>query len=192
MGFLNKLGIGSKTTTRNALSGQQLSDLNSAINLRGAAQADNFQKQQDALALLLEGYDPTSYEQAIRDNSIAQANQAQNKLLGAASKLAGSAFNTAAQGAAQRSTADAVAAINANAEDKIAQYKQNYLTNLLTQYGNQTAEYQNLLEQLLGQRTTEKKGSVLGKLIGGTAGAFLGGPAGSVAGMQLGDVLDNS
>lgn len=192
MGFLNKLGIGSKTMTRNALSGQQLSDLNSAINLRGAAQADNFQKQQDALALLLEGYDPTSYEQAIRDNSIAQANQAQNKLLGAASKLAGSAFNTAAQGAAQRSTADAVAAINANAEDKIAQYKQNYLTNLLTQYGNQTAEYQNLLEQLLGQRTTEKKGSVLGKLIGGTAGAFLGGPAGSVAGMQFGDVLDNS
>ena len=192
MGFLNKLGIGSKTTTRNALSGQQLSDLNSAINLRGAAQADNFKKQQEALAMLLEGYDPTSYETAVRDNSIAQANQAQNKLLGAASKLAGSAFNTAAQGAAQRSTADAVASINANAEDKIAKYKQDYLTNLLTQYGNQTTEYQNLLEQLLGQRTTEKRGSILGKLIGGTAGAFLGGPAGSVAGMQLGDVLDNS
>ena len=173
MGFLKKLGIGSKTVTNNALSGQQLGDLNAAINMRGASMAENFRKQQDALKMLLEGYDPTGYEQAIRDNSTAQANQAQNKLLSAAAGTAGSAFNTAAQGAAQRSTADAVAAINANAENNISNYKQNYLTNLLTQYGNQTAEYQNLLEQLLGQRTTEKKGSILGKLIGSTAGAFL-------------------
>lgn len=192
MGFLKKLGIGSKTVTNNALSGQQLGDLNSAINARGAAQADNFQKQQDALAMLLEGYDPVGYAQAIRDNSIAQANQAQNKLLGAASSMAGSAFNTAAQGAAQRSTADAVAAINANAENNISNYKQNYLTNLLTQYGNQTAEYQNLLEQLLGQRTTEKKGSVLGKLIGLGAGLTFGGPQGGALGLQAGDMLDNA
>lgn len=191
MGFLKKLGIGAKTVEHNALSGQQLNDLNSAINVRGAAQADNFQRQQDALGMLLEGYDPTSYAQAIRDNSIMQANQAQNKLLSAAAGTAGSAFNTAAQGAAQRSTADAVTAINANAENNIAKYKQDYLTNLLTQYGNQTSEYQNLLEQLLGQRTVEKKGSVLGKIIGGGLGAF-GGPAGMVAGMQFGDILDQS
>lgn len=191
MGFLNKLGIGSKTVTRDALSGTQLSDLNNAINMRGAAQAENVANQQNVLKQLLEGYDPTGYTEAIRENSIAQANQAQNKLLGAASSKAGSAFNTAAQGAAQRSTADAVAAINANAEDKIASYTQNYLTNLLTQYGNQTSEYQNLLEQLLGQRTTENKGSILGKLIGGTAGAFLGGPQGAAAGMQMGDLFDN-
>lgn len=192
MGFLNKLGIGSKTVTNNALSGQQLNNLNSAINVRGAAQTDNFQKQQDILAMLLEGYDPTGYEQAIRDNSIVQANQAQNKLLSAAAGTAGSAFNTAAQGAAQRSTADAVAAINANAENNISNYKQNYLTNLLTQYGNQTAEYQSLLEQLLGQRTTEKKGSVLGKLIGMGAGLALGGPQGGALGLQAGDILDNA
>lgn len=192
MGFLNKLGLGSKTVTNNALSGQQLSDLNNAINVRGAAQADNFQKQQDALAMLLEGYDPTGYARAIRENSIAQANQAQNKLLSAAAGTAGSAFNTAAQGAAQRSTADAVAAINANAENNISSYKQNYLTNLLTQYGNQTAEYQDLLEQLLGQRTTEKKGSVLGKLIGLGTGLAVGGPQGGAIGLQAGDMLDNA
>lgn len=192
MGFLKKLGIGSKTVTHNALSGSQLADLNAGINARGKYLTENAENQQDVLRQLLEGYDPTGYSEAIRENSIAQANQAQNKLLSAASGKAGSAFNTAAQGAAQRSTADAVAAINANAENNIANYKQNYLTNLLTQYGNQVSEYQNLIESLLGQRTTEKKSSIMGKLIGGTAGALIGGPTGGALGMQMGDMFDNS
>lgn len=182
------------------LLGSQAGGLRKAADLyAGNAQA-NFNREQDALQKLLEAYQPEAYASAVRENAIEKANQAQKQLLGAASTKAGSAFNTAAQNAAQQATASAVSSINANAENQIADYNTTQLTNLLNQYSNQTDSYQNLLEQLLGQtQVTQKKkknwGTALGSLAGGALGwaagarlkgAEAGGPKGAAAGSQIG------
>ena len=174
------------------LLGPQAGGLRKAADLyAGNAQA-NFEREQDALQQLLEAYQPEAYATAVRENAIEKANQAQKQLLGAAATKAGSAFNTAAQSAAQQATASAVADINAKAENQIANYNTTQLTNLLNQYGNQTATYENLLEQLLGQtQVVQKKkknwGSALGSLAGGAVGLLAGGgPEGAGAGMKMG------
>lgn len=176
------------------LLGSQASGLRSAANLYAGGAAENYAREQDALQKLLDAYQPEAYASAVRENATQKANQAQQQLLSAASSKAGSAFNTAAQSAAQQATASAVADINAQAENQIANYNTTQLTNLLNQYGNQTATYQNLLEQLLGQtQVTQKKkknwGSALGSIAGGTIGFFAGGPSMASAGMQMGGTV---
>lgn len=174
------------------LLGPQANGLRSAADLYAGNAQTNFEREQDALQKLLEAYQPEAYATAVRENAIEKANQAQKQLLGAAATKAGSAFNTAAQNAAQQSTASAVADINAKAENQIANYNTTQLTNLLNQYGNQTSTYENLLEQLLGQtQVVQKKkknwGSALGSLAGGTIGLLAGGgPEGAGAGMKMG------
>lgn len=174
------------------LLGPQANGLRSAADLYAGNAQTNFEREQDALQQLLEAYQPEAYATAVRENAIEKANQAQKQLLGAAATKAGSAFNTAAQNAAQQSTASAVADINAKAENQIANYNTTQLTNLLNQYGNQTSTYENLLEQLLGQtQVVQKKkknwGSALGSLAGGTIGLLAGGgPEGAGAGMKMG------
>ena len=174
------------------LLGSQANGLRSAADLYAGNAQTNFEREQDALQKLLEAYQPEAYATAVRENAIEKANQAQKQLLGAAATKAGSAFNTAAQNAAQQATASAVADINAKAENQIANYNTTQLTNLLNQYGNQTATYDNLLEQLLGQtQVVQKKkknwGSALGSLAGGAVGLLAGGgPEGAGAGMKMG------
>lgn len=174
------------------LLGPQANGLRSAADLYAGNAQTNFEREQDALQKLLEAYQPEAYATAVRENAIEKANQAQKQLLGAAATKAGSAFNTAAQNAAQQSTASAVADINAKAENQIANYNTTQLTNLLNQYGNQTSTYENLLEQLLGQtQVVQKKkknwGSALGSLAGGAIGLLAGGgPEGAGAGMKMG------
>lgn len=174
------------------LLGSQAGGLRKAADLYAGNAQTNFEREQDALQQLLEAYQPEAYATAVRENAIEKANQAQKQLLGAAATKAGSAFNTAAQSAAQQATASAVADINAKAENQIANYNTTQLTNLLNQYGNQTATYENLLEQLLGQtQVVQKKkknwGSALGSLAGGAVGLLSGGgPEGAGAGMKMG------
>lgn len=174
------------------LLGSQANGLRGAADLYAGNAATNFEREQDALQKLLEAYQPEAYATAVRENAIEKANQAQKQLLGAAATKAGSAFNTAAQSAAQQATASAVADINAKAENQIANYNTTQLTNLLNQYGNQTATYENLLEQLLGQTQVMQKkkknwGSALGSLAGGAVGLLAGGgPEGAGAGMKMG------
>ena len=174
------------------LLGSQANGLRGAADLYAGNAQTNFEREQDALQKLLDAYQPESYATAVRENAIEKANQAQKQLLGAAATKAGSAFNTAAQNAAQQATASAVADINAKAENQIANYNTTQLTNLLNQYGNQTATYENLLEQLLGQTQVMQKkkknwGSALGSLAGGAVGLLAGGgPQGAGAGMKMG------
>ena len=174
------------------LLGSQANGLRGAADLYAGNAATNFEREQDALQKLLEAYQPEAYATAVRENAIEKTNQAQKQLLGEAATKAGSAFNTAAQNAAQQATASAVADINAKAENQIANYNTTQLTNLLNQYGNQTATYENLLEQLLGQTQVMQKkkrnwGSALGSLAGGAVGLLAGGgPEGAGAGMKMG------
>lgn len=173
------------------LLGAQRGGLESLIDKYVGGNEAVYTGQMHALNQLAAAYDPEGYEKAVRDNAIQQANEAQQQMLTQAATKAGSAFNTAAQSAAQKSTASAVADINAQAENQIANYKQASLSNLLNQYGNYTSSYQNLLEQLLGGTSVEKKektnwGQIAGTVVGGIGGAIIGGPAGAAVGASIG------
>lgn len=145
------MGIMHSAKRYNVLDFTQAKGLIDSINAYQSGVKDAAYNSQQTLQNLLETYKPEEFAQNIRENSINKANEAQQQLMSQAVRKAGSAFNTAAQSAAQRSTASAVGDINAKAEQQIADYNRITLNNILDQYGNYTASYQNLLEQLIGQ-----------------------------------------
>ena len=182
MGFLSS----SKTKTQDTLDPESKAGLQSTIAQRAGYMGENTANQQNTLNALLERYTSGELDKILQERVAEQSAEAQNKMLGQAATKAGSAFNTAAQAAAQKATASALSEININAE----QARQQYLSNLLDQYGNQTADYMNLLNTLSGQKAiTEKSNQGWGGLAltagGAIIGGMLAGPAGAAAGAGL-------
>jgi hypothetical protein len=182
-------GFSSKTTTeiRDLLDPQSLSGLKSTISQRAGYMGENTANQQNTLNALLDRYESGELDKILQERVAQQSSEAQNRMLSQATTKAGSAFNTAAQAAAQKSTASALSEINVNAE----QARQQYLTNLLDQYGNQTADYMNLLNTLSGQKSITQKtekgwGGAALAAAGGIAGALVGGPLGAMVGTSIG------
>lgn len=185
-GFLSK----SKTEVKDILDPQSLAGLTSAISEKNRYTGANMANEQNTLQALLDRYESGELDSILQERVAQQSAEAQNRMLGQAATKAGSAFNTAAQSAAQKATASALSEINVNAE----QARQQYLTNLLDQYGNQTADYMNLLNTLSGQKmVTEKNekgwGGLALTVAGGLAGAALGGPAGAAQGASIGSSI---
>lgn len=187
MGFSSK----TKTQVMDLLDPQSLAGLTSAIQNKSQHTGANMANEQNTLQALLNRYESGELDSILQERVAQQSAEAQNKMLGQAATKAGSAFNTAAQSAAQKATASALSEINVNAE----QARQQYLTNLLDQYGNQTADYMNLLNTLSGskavtQKTKEGWGgpalTAAGTIAGGIAGGMVGGPMGAAAGASLG------
>ena len=182
-GFLSK----SKTEVRDTLDPTSKAGLEQAIGQKAGYQSGNYAAEQNTLQALLDRYESGELDRILQERVAEQSAEAQNKMLGQAVTKAGSAFNTAAQSAAQRATASALSEINVNAE----QQRQQYLSNLLDQYGNQTADYMNLLNTLSGQKQTIQKtekgwGGLALTAAGGIAGAIVGGPMGAMAGANVG------
>ena len=193
MGFLSK----SKTKTQDTLDPQSLAGLTSAISEKNRYTSANMANEQNALQALLDRYESGELDRVLQERVAEQSAEAQNKMLGQAATKAGSAFNTAAQAAAQKATASALSEINVNAE----QARQQYLTNLLDQYGNQTADYMNLLNTLSGSKMVTEKNkqgwgglalTAAGGITGGILGAMAGGPVGAKAGASLGTSVGSS
>lgn len=185
-GFLSK----SKTEVKDTLDPQSLAGLTSTISQRAGYMGENTANQQNTLNALLDRYESGELDSILQERVAQQSAEAQNKMLGQAATKAGSAFNTAAQSAAQKATASALSEINVNAE----QARQQYLTNLLDQYGNQTADYMNLLNTLSGSKMVTQKnekgwGGLALTVAGGLAGAAIGGPAGAVQGANIGSSI---
>jgi len=183
MGFLSK----TKTEVQNTLDPASLAGLTKAIKQKQSYQGANYADEQNTLKALLDRYESGELDRILQERVAEQSAEAQNKMLSQAATKAGSAFNTAAQSAAQKATASALSEINVNAE----QARQQYLTNLLDQYGNQTADYMNLLNTLSGSKMVTEKtkkgwGGAALTAAGGIAGALIGGPAGAIAGASLG------
>lgn len=181
-GFLSK----GKTKTQDTLDPASRAGLEQAVSQKQGYQSGNYAAEQNALQALLDRYESGELDRVLQERVAEQSAEAQNRMLGQAATKAGSAFNTAAQSAAQRATASALSEINANAE----QQRQQYLTSLLDQYGNQTADYMNLLNTLSGQKQTiQKNEKGWGGLALTAAGAALGGPAGAMAAGAVGSQL---
>lgn len=185
-GFFSK----SKTETKDTLDPESRAGLQSTIAQRAGYMGENTANQQNTLNALLERYTSGELDKILQERVAEQSAEAQNKMLGQAATKAGSAFNTAAQAAAQKATASALSEINVNAE----QARQQYLSNLLDQYGNQTADYMNLLNTLSGQKmVTEKNEKGWGGLAltaaGGIAGGIVGGPMGAMQGANAGAAI---
>ena len=183
------MGFSSKTTTqvKDTLDPQSLAGLTSAISDKSRYTGANMANEQNTLNALLERYESGELDSILQERVAQQSAEAQNKMLGQATTKAGSAFNTAAQAAAQKSTASALSEINVNAE--LA--RQQYLTNLLDQYGNQTADYMNLLNTLSGQTMVTQKtekgwGGAALTAAGGLAGGIAGGPEGAMTKTNIG------
>ena len=148
---LNIFGGGKSTSYQaDTLDPESLGGLKNAVKGRSDYQGSNLQEQQQILSDMLDRYGSGELDKVLQERVAQQSAEAQNRMLGQAATKAGSAFNTAAQAAAQKATASALSEINVNAE----QARQQYLTNLLDQYGNQTADYMNLLNTLSGQKQT--------------------------------------
>ena len=193
MGFLSK----SKTEVKDTLDPQSLAGLSSAISEKNRYTGANMANEQNTLQALLDRYESGELDRILQERVAEQSAEAQNKMLGQAATKAGSAFNTAAQAAAQKATASALSEINVNAE----QARQQYLTNLLDQYGNQTADYMNLLNTLIGSKMVTEKNkqgwgglalTAAGGITGGILGAMAGGPAGAMQGASLGASVGSS
>lgn len=183
MGFFSE----TKTQVKDTLDPQNLAGLTSAIREKNRYTGANMANEQNTLQALLDRYESGELDSILQERVAQQSAEAQNKMLGQAATKAGSAFNTAAQAAAQKSTASALSEINVNAE----QARQQYLTNLLDQYGNQTADYMNLLNTLSGSKMVTEKtkkgwGGAALTAAGGIAGAMVGGPMGAMMGANLG------
>lgn len=183
------MGFSSKTTTqvRDLLDPQSMSELTGAVHEKGRYTGANFANEQNTLQELLNRYESGELDSILQERVAQQSAEAQNRMLGQAATKAGSAFNTAAQSAAQKATASALSEINVNAE----QARQQYLTNLLDQYGNQTADYMNLLNTLSGSKIVTEKtkkgwGGAALTAAGGIAGALVGGPMGAMVGASIG------
>lgn len=183
------MGFSSKTTTqvKDTLDPQSLAGLTSAIQNKSRYTGGNMANEQNTLQALLDRYESGELDKVLQERVAQQSAEAQNKMLGQAATKAGSAFNTAAQSAAQKATASALSEINVNAE----QARQQYLTNLLDQYGNQTADYMNLLNTLSGSKMVTEKtkkgwGGAALTAAGGIAGALVGGPMGAMVGASIG------
>ena len=177
----------SKTEVKDTLDPASKAGLESTIAQRAGYMGENTANQQNTLNALLERYESGELDSILQERVAQQSAEAQNKMLGQATTKAGSAFNTAAQAAAQKATASALSEINVNAE--LA--RQQYLTNLLDQYGNQTADYMNLLNTLSGskmvtQKTEKGWGGLALTAAGAAAGGMMGGPAGAKMGADLG------
>ena len=190
------MGFSSKTTTqvKDTLDPQSLAGLTSAIREKNRYTGANMANEQNTLQALLDRYESGELDSILQERVAQQSAEAQNKMLGQAATKAGSAFNTAAQSAAQKATASALSEINVNAE----QARQQYLTNLLDQYGNQTADYMNLLNTLSGSKMVTEKtkkgwggaaltaaGAIAGGMVGGPMGAMMGASLGGAAGSQI-------
>lgn len=178
MGFSSK----TKTIVRDLLDPQSLAGLTSALQEKNRYTGANMANEQNTLQSLLDRYESGELDSILQERVAQQSTEAQNKMLGQAATKAGSAFNTAAQAAAQKSTASALSEINVNAE----QARQQYLTNLLDQYGNQTADYMNLLNTLSGSKmVTQKTKKGWGGAALTAAGAMVGASLGGAAGGQI-------
>lgn len=149
MGFFNK----TKTQQIDTLDPTSLTGLRDAVSDKANATNAYRADEQNTLNALLDRFTSGELDSILQERVAQQSAEAQNKMLGQAATKAGSAFNTAAQAAAQKATASALSEINVNAE----QARQQYLTNLLDQYGNQTADYLNLLNALSGQQQVMQK-----------------------------------
>lgn len=185
-GFLSS----SETKTKDLLDPASKAGLTSAISDKSRYTGANMANEQNILNALLDRYESGELDSILQERVAQQSAEAQNKMLGQATTKAGSAFNTAAQAAAQKSTASALSEINVNAE----QARQQYLTNLLDQYGNQTADYMNLLNTLSGQTMVTQKtekgwGGLALTAAGAAAGGMAGGPAGAKMGADFGASL---
>ena len=183
------MGFSSKTTTqvKDTLDPQNLEDLTSAIGEKSRYVRANIANEQNTLQALLDRYESGKLDSILQERVAQQSAEAQNKMLGQAATKAGSAFNTAAQSAAQKATASALSEINVNAE----QARQQYITNLLDQYGNQTADYMNLLNTLRGSKIVTEKtkngwGGAALTAAGAIAGGMFGGPMGALVGASIG------
>lgn len=183
MGFLSK----TTTQVKDTLDPQSLAGLTGAIKEKSRYTGANMANEQNTLQALLDRYESGELDSILQERVAQQSAEAQNKMLGQAATKAGSAFNTAAQSAAQKATASALSEINVNAE----QARQQYLTNLLDQYGNQTADYMNLLNTLSGSKMVTEKtkkgwGGAALTAAGGIAGALVGRPLGARVGSSIG------
>lgn len=183
MGFLSK----STTQAVDTLDPTSLAGLRGAVREKAAATNAYRADEQNTLNALLDRFTRGELDEILQERVAQQSAEAQNRMLGQSVTKAGSAFNTAAQSAAQKATASALSEINLNAE----QARQQYLTNLLDQYGNQTADYINLLNALSGQKQVTQKtkqgwGGLAMTAAGAIAGGLLAGPVGAAAGASIG------